>query len=202
MPKSRGIKPEVIKREINLVNTIQSVSLQTNGSATSSGSAILGGSATPGGGAIDWKKKYKDEFDKRFAIEEQFDDLQTQVLNNPTNDWFERTNVLVLGSLTKAGPNQLKVTKNNPFLKFAHTNRLYSDQIEKNVALKKQIANQSKEMEELKTNQMSEIPPLRPKLEIPALEPRVDLTIDSTEEDENESLKSKIEEIEGRDSQA
>ena len=99
MPKSRGIKPEVIKREINLVNTIQSVSLQTNGSATSSGSAILGGSATPGGGAIDWKKKYKDEFDKRFAIEEQFDDLQTQVLNNPTNDWFERTNVLVLGSL-------------------------------------------------------------------------------------------------------
>ena len=87
-------------------------------------------------------------------------------------------------------------------MKFAHTNRLYSDQIEKNVALKKQIANQSKEIEELKTNQISEIPPLRPKLEIPALEPRVDLTIDSTEEDENESLKSKIEEIEGRDSQA
>ena len=108
MPKSRGIKPEVIKREINLVNTIQSVSLQTNGSATSSGSAILGasatssGSATPGGGAIDWKKKYKDEFDKRFAIEEQFDDLQTQVLNNPTNDWFERTNVFVLGSFIKS----------------------------------------------------------------------------------------------------
>ena len=70
MPKSKGIKTETIKREVNLVNTIQSVSLQTNGSATSSGS---------GGGAIDWKKKYKEEFDKRFAIEEQYDDLQTQV---------------------------------------------------------------------------------------------------------------------------
>ena len=74
MPKSKEIKTETIKREVNLVNTIQSVSLQTNGSATPSGTA------TPrGGSAIDWKKKYKEEFDKRFAIEEQYDDLQTQV---------------------------------------------------------------------------------------------------------------------------
>ena len=76
MPKSKGIKTETIKREVNLVNTIQSVSLQTNGSATSSGATTP---SVSGGGAIDWKKKYKEEFDKRFAIEEQYDDLQTQV---------------------------------------------------------------------------------------------------------------------------
>ena len=76
---------------------------------------------------------------------------------------------------------------------FAQTNRLYSDQIEKNVTLKKQITNQNKEIEELRTNQISDIPPLRPKLEA-----RVDLTIDSTDEDENLNLK--IKEIEGRDS--
>ena len=76
---------------------------------------------------------------------------------------------------------------------FAQTNRLYSDQIEKNVTLKKQITNQNKEIEELRTNQISDIPSLRPKLEA-----RVDLTIDSTEEDENLNLK--IKEIEGRDS--
>ena len=79
------------------------------------------------------------------------------------------------------------------FFQFAQTNRLYSDQIEKNVTLKKQIANQNKEIEELRTNQMSDLPPLRPKLEA-----RVDLTIDSTEE-EDENLKLKIKEIEGRD---
>ena len=81
--------------------------------------------------------------------------------------------------------------------KFAHTNRLYSDQIEKNVALKKQITNQSKEIEELKTNQMSDIPQLRPKQEVS--EPRVDLTMNSLE---NVDWKSKIDEIEGRDSRA
>ena len=76
MKNTKAIKHEVIKREVNLVNTIQSVSLQTGGSATP------GGTATPGGansGALDWKRKYKEEFDKRFAIEEQYDDLQTQV---------------------------------------------------------------------------------------------------------------------------
>ena len=83
--------------------------------------------------------------------------------------------------------------KDQIFFQFAQTNRLYSDQIEKNVTLKKQIANQNKEIEELRTNQMSDLPPLRPKLEA-----RVDLTIDSTDEDEN--LKLKIKEIEGRDS--
>ena len=61
--------------------------------------------------------------------------------------------------------------------------------------MKKQIKDQSKEIEELK-NLTSDIPPLRPKLEVEA--PRVDLTIDSTE-DENETLKSKIAEVEGRD---
>ena len=81
--------------------------------------------------------------------------------------------------------------KDQIFFQFAQTNRLYSDQIEKNVTLKKQIANQNKEIEELRTNQMSDLPPLRPKLEA-----RVDLTIDSTDEDEN--LKLKIKEIEGR----
>ena len=78
---------------------------------------------------------------------------------------------------------------------FAQTNRLYSDQIEKNVTLKKQIANQNKEIEELRTNQMADLPSLRPKQEA-----RVDLTIDSTDEDENENLKLKIKEIEGKDS--
>ena len=52
-------------------------------------------------------------------------------------------------------------------------------------------------MEELK-NQTFDIPPLRPKQEIVAVEPRVDLTIDSTQ-DENETLKLKIEEVEGWD---
>ena len=52
-------------------------------------------------------------------------------------------------------------------------------------------------MEELK-NQTLDIPPLRPKPEIAAVEPRVDLTIDSTQ-DENETLKLKIKEVEGRD---
>ena len=52
-------------------------------------------------------------------------------------------------------------------------------------------------MEELK-NQTLDIPPLRPKQEIAAVEPRVDLTIDSTQ-DENETLKLKIKEVEGRD---
>ena len=86
MKNTKAIKSEVIKREVNLVNTIQSVSLQTGGSATSGGAATPGVGATPGGsgggangGALDWKRKYKEEFDKRFAIEEQYDDLQTQV---------------------------------------------------------------------------------------------------------------------------
>ena len=52
-------------------------------------------------------------------------------------------------------------------------------------------------MAELK-NQTFDIPPLRPKPEIAAVEPRVDLTIDSTQ-DENETLKLKIKEVEGRD---
>ena len=80
MKNTKAIKNEAIKREVNLVNTIQSVSSQTGGSAASGSSATPGGSG--GGannGAIDWKKKYKEEFDKRFAIEEQYDDLQTQV---------------------------------------------------------------------------------------------------------------------------
>ena len=64
--------------------------------------------------------------------------------------------------------------------------------------LKKQLKDQSREIKELK-NQASDIPPLRPKLEIAAQELKVDLTIDSTE-DENENLKSKIEIVEGRDS--
>ena len=63
------------------------------------------------------------------------------------------------------------------------------------MTLKKQIANQNKEIEELRANQMSDLPALRPKQEA-----RVDLTIDSTDEDENENLKLKIKEIEGRDS--
>ena len=79
MKNTKAIKHEVIKREVNLVNTIQSVSLQTGGSATSGGAATPGGSGGANGGALDWKRKYKEEFDKRFAIEEQYDDLQTQV---------------------------------------------------------------------------------------------------------------------------
>ena len=85
MKNTKAIKSEVIKREVSLVNTIQSVSLQTGGSATSGGAATPGGAVTRGGsggangGALDWKRKYKEEFDKRFAIEEQYDDLQTQV---------------------------------------------------------------------------------------------------------------------------
>ena len=105
MKNTKAIKSEVIKREVNLVNTIQSVSLQTGGSATPGGTATPGGSATPGGangGALDWKRKYKEEFDKRFAIEEQYDDLQTQVnhkvflesirsLAKTTRNWSSRT---------------------------------------------------------------------------------------------------------------
>ena len=79
MKNTKAIKHEVIKREVNLVNTIQSVSLQTGGSATPGSSATPGGSGGANGGALDWKRKYKEEFDKRFAIEEQYDDLQTQV---------------------------------------------------------------------------------------------------------------------------
>ena len=60
-----------IKREANSVITIQSVSSTMNGGATSGGD----------GGAIDWKKKYEEELDKRSTIEEQNDDLQTQVFN-------------------------------------------------------------------------------------------------------------------------
>ena len=60
-----------IKKEVKLVNTIQSVSAQTNVGAPSCGSR---------GDAIDWKKKYEEEFDKRSGIEEQNDDLQSQVL--------------------------------------------------------------------------------------------------------------------------
>ena len=91
-----------------------------------------------------------------------------------------------------SNPNGQKWPK--PHFQFAQTNRLYSDQIEKNVTLKKQITNQTKEIEELRTNQISD-PPLRQKQEA-----RVDLTIDSTDEDENENLKLKIKEIEGMDS--
>ena len=105
MKNTKAIKHEVIKREVNLVNTIQSVSLQTGGSATSGGAATPGVGATPGGsggangGALDWKRKYKEEFDKRFAIEEQYDDLQTQVnhkesirsLAKTTRNWSSRT---------------------------------------------------------------------------------------------------------------
>ena len=82
--------------------------------------------------------------------------------------------------------------------KLVQTNRLYWDQMEKNLELKKQIKTQRKEIEELK-DQTSDIPPKRPKLEIAALESRIDLTIDTTG-DEDESSQSKIEEIEGRDS--
>ena len=60
-----------IKREVKLVNTIQSVPSTMNGGATSGGD----------GGAIDWKKKYEEELAKRSTIEEQNDDLQTQVFN-------------------------------------------------------------------------------------------------------------------------
>ena len=60
-----------IKREVKLVNTIQSVSARINVGATSGGD----------GGAMDWKKKYEEELDKRSTIEEQNDDLQTQVCN-------------------------------------------------------------------------------------------------------------------------
>ena len=94
--------------------------------------------------------------------------------------------------------------------------------MEKNIALKKQIANQSKEIEVLKTREMSDIPPLVPKAgfqsDAPSsiydwisggerhfwncskLEASVDPTIDSAEEAENENLKLKIKEIEGKDS--
>lgn len=85
----------------------------------------------------------------------------------------------------------------NFIFKFARTNRLYSDQIEQNLALKLQIKEQSKEIEELKVQ--TDIPPQRPKHEILVVGPIVDLTIDSAEE-ENEALKKKINEIEGRDS--
>ena len=71
--------------------------------------------------------------------------------------------------------------------------------MEKNLELKKQIKTQRKEIE-LK-DQTSVNPPKRPKLEIAALESRIDLTIDSTG-DEDESSQSKIEEIEGRDSRS
>ena len=97
MKNTKAIKNEVIKREVNLVNTIQSVSLQTGGGATSGSSATPSGSATPGGsggangGAVDWKRKYKEEFDKRFAIEEQYDDLQTQV---KTHGHFKKYTVI------------------------------------------------------------------------------------------------------------
>ena len=79
MKNTKAIKNEAIKREVNLVNTIQSVSLQTGGSAAPGGAATPGGSGGANGGASDWKRKYKEEFDKRFAIEEQYDDLQTRV---------------------------------------------------------------------------------------------------------------------------
>ena len=83
MKNTKAIKSQVIKREVNLVNTIQSVSLQTGGSAAPGSSATPSGSGGgSNGGVIDWKKKYKEEFDKRFAIEEQYDDLQTQVKTN------------------------------------------------------------------------------------------------------------------------
>ena len=59
-----------IKREANSVTTIQSVSSQMNGGVASAGSD---------GGAIDWKRKYEEEFDKRCANEEQYDNLQAQV---------------------------------------------------------------------------------------------------------------------------
>ena len=72
--------------------------------------------------------------------------------------------------------------------------------MEKNLELKKQIKTQRKEIEELK-DQTSDIPPKRPKLEIAALESRIDLTMDTTG-DEDESSQSKIEEIEGRDSRS
>ena len=65
MPTNRAIK-----REANSDATIQSVPCQMNPSAASSGSD---------GGALDWKKKYTEEFDKRSAIEEQYDNLQAQV---------------------------------------------------------------------------------------------------------------------------
>ena len=61
-----------IKREANSVITIQSVPSTMNGGATSGGGD---------GGAIDWKTKYEEELDKRSTIEEQNDDLQTQVFN-------------------------------------------------------------------------------------------------------------------------
>ena len=63
--------------------------------------------------------------------------------------------------------------------------------------MKLQIKEQSREIEELKSQ--TDMPPHRPKLEIPVVDPIVDLTMDSAEE-ENEALKKKIKEIEGRDS--
>ena len=100
MKNTKAIKSEVIKREVNLVNTIQSVSLQTGGSAAPGSSATPGGSGRgANGGAIDWKKKYKEEFDKRFAIEEQYDDLQTQV---KTRGHFNKYTVYCIRSLANA----------------------------------------------------------------------------------------------------
>ena len=58
--------------EVKLVNTIRSVSARTNVGAQSGGSR---------GDAMDWKKKYEEELHKRSTIEEQNDDLQTQVFN-------------------------------------------------------------------------------------------------------------------------
>ena len=74
MPKSR----EIAKREV--YSTVCGVDHSVR---TPSRTPTNSGTPTPGGGAIDWKKKYKDEFDKRFALEEQYDDLQTQVINCP-----------------------------------------------------------------------------------------------------------------------
>ena len=56
-----------IKREPNSAYRIHSVSSQMNGAAPSSG------------GAVDWKKRSKEEFDKRTAIEEKHDNLQAEV---------------------------------------------------------------------------------------------------------------------------
>ena len=55
-----------LKREAN-----SAYRSQINGGATSCGGD---------GGGIDWKKRSKEEFDKRTAIEEKHDNLQAEVL--------------------------------------------------------------------------------------------------------------------------
>ena len=76
MQNNNEINPKTFKTEVRLVNTIKSESSRTY---HSDGGPKSGVRMSSGGDGIDWKKKYKEELDKRFEIEEQNDDLQTQV---------------------------------------------------------------------------------------------------------------------------